>query len=66
MTMNGRWGLLLALAGGVALGSFIAANRRSERRLAAKKERKQDLQAWEGEGGSLATAPISRVAVPAS
>lgn len=55
MTMNGRWGLLLALAGGVALGSFIAANRRSVRRQVEKLERKQDLHAWEGEGGSIAT-----------
>jgi len=54
MTMNGRWGLLLALAGGVALGSFLAANRRSARRQVEKLERKQDLHAWEGEGGSLA------------
>lgn len=54
MTMNGRLGLLLALAGGVALGSFLAANRRSVRRQDEKLERKQDLQAWEGEGGSIA------------
>jgi hypothetical protein len=48
MTMNRHWALPLALVGGVAIG-------RSERVQGRKRQHKQDLQAWEDEGGSLPT-----------
>ena len=56
MTMNGRLALLLALAGGVAVGTAITLNRQKDRRQFEKKQHKTDLQSWEGEGGSVATA----------
>ena len=55
MTMKRYWALPLALAGGVAIGAAFAMQRRTERRLAGKQQHKQNLHAWEGEGGSLAT-----------
>lgn len=51
--MSGKWGLLLALAGGVAIGSAIAMDQRGKRRVSEKQQRKAGLQAWEGEGGSV-------------
>jgi uncharacterized membrane protein affecting hemolysin expression len=60
MTMNGRLGLLLALAAGVVLGSVIARDRREERHRAERRKRKQELHSWEGEGGSLATQQHGR------
>jgi hypothetical protein len=52
--MNGKWGVLLALAGGVAIGSLMAMDHRGKRRASDKRQRKHGLQAWEGEGGSVA------------
>jgi len=55
MAINSRLAMLLALAGGAAIGAAFALRRRNER-LHGEKRRlhKADLQAWEGEGGSLA------------
>jgi hypothetical protein len=55
MTTKRFWALPLALVGGMAIGTAFAMQRRTERRLAGKRQHKQDLHAWEGEGGSLAT-----------
>ncbi len=55
MTMKRYWALPLALAGGMAIGAAFAMQRRTERRLSGKLQHKQDLHAWESEGGSLAT-----------
>lgn len=62
--MNGKWGLLLALAGGVAIGSAIAMDQRDKRRRSDRRLRKHGIQAWEGEGGSVA-APAIRTVIPA-
>lgn len=55
MTMNRHWALPLALVGGVAIGAALTLRRRNGRGQARKQQHKQDLQAWEDEGGSLAT-----------
>ena len=55
MAINSRLALLLALAGGAAIGAAFMVRRGNERRHVEKRQVKQDLQAWEGEGGSLAT-----------
>jgi hypothetical protein len=60
MTMNSRWELVLALAGSAAVGAVLALSRRSERRHVEKRQHKHDLQAWEEEGGSLATPATAR------
>jgi len=58
MTTYRRWVLPLALAGGAAIGAALTLRRGEERRLATKQQHKEDLQAWEGEGGNVATPPI--------
>jgi hypothetical protein len=55
MTMNRRWALALAVAGGAALGAALTMRRRAGRRHIEKRQHVHHLQAWEGEGGSLAT-----------
>ncbi len=54
MTTYRRWVLPLALVGGAAIGAAFTLRRGGERRLAAKQQHKEDLQAWEGEGGNVA------------
>ncbi|MEO8302676.1 MAG: hypothetical protein ABI724_01020 [Betaproteobacteria bacterium] len=60
MTMNRYWALPLALAGGVAIGAAFGLHRKAQRGQTAKLQHKQDLQAWEDEGGSLATPATAR------
>ena len=55
MAINRHWALPLALVGGMAVGAALALRRRDERRHATKRQHKQDLHAWEDEGGNLAT-----------
>ena len=55
MTMNRRWALPLALVGGMAVGAALTLRHRTERRHREKRQHKHNVQAWEGEGGSLAT-----------
>ena len=55
MTTYRRWILPLALVGGAAIGAALTLRRGEERRLATKQQQQEDLQAWEGEGGSVAT-----------
>ena len=55
MTMYRRWTLPLVLVGGGAIGAALAVRRRTARHHANKQQHAEDLQAWEGEGGNLAT-----------
>ena len=57
MTTYRRWVLPLALVGGAAIGAALTLRRGEERRLATRQQHKEDLQAWEGEGGSVARPP---------
>jgi hypothetical protein len=57
MTTYRRWMLPLALVGGAAIGAALTLRRGEERRLATRQQHKEDLQAWEGEGGSVAMPP---------
>jgi hypothetical protein len=54
MTMYRRWVVPLGPFGGAAIGAALTLRRGDERRLAARQQSKENLQAWEGEGGSLA------------
>jgi hypothetical protein len=45
-------GLMLALAGGIALAAFAWLGRRSA--LGQRPKPKEELERWEGEGGNLA------------
>lgn len=58
MTMYRRWALPLALVGGAVIGAALTLRLGEERRLATKQQHKEDLQAWEGEGGSVAMPPM--------
>jgi hypothetical protein len=58
MTTYRRWVLPLALAGGAAIGAVLTLRLREERGLATKRQHREDLQAWEGEGGSVAMPPM--------
>lgn len=60
MTTYRRWVVPLALVGGAAIGAALTLRRGEERRLATKRQHKENLQAWEGEGGSLAMSPMPR------
>jgi hypothetical protein len=54
MRMNRHWVLPLVLVGGAAIGAALTLRRRTAHRH-AKKQGSEGLQAWEGEGGNLAT-----------
>jgi hypothetical protein len=56
MTTYRRWVLPLALVGGAAIAA-LTLRRGDERRLKTRQQHKEDLQAWEGEGGSVAMPP---------
>lgn len=55
MTIQKRWALPLALAASAAVGAAFALLSRNNRRHVATAEHKDNLHAWEGEGGSLLT-----------
>ena len=60
MRVDPRFGLIAAIAGGLALGTACALEvrrYRQQRRLALKHEHKTHLHEWEGEGGNLARQP---------
>ena len=61
MTIDIRWAVPLALFGGVVVGAALTTRRRKVRRQTKKREHKEGLHAWEGEGGSLA-APAPAIA----
>ena len=54
MRLSRRWVLPLAVAGGVAIGAAFTMRRRADRSHADRPLHKEDVHAWEGEGGSLA------------
>jgi hypothetical protein len=54
MAINRRWVLPLVLVGGAAMGAALTLRRRTAHHH-AKKQHTEGLQAWEGEGGNLAT-----------
>ena len=56
MTIPTRWVLPLALAASAAVGALLATLSRNKRRHVARAEHKENLHAWESEGGSLLTA----------
>jgi len=49
-----RWAVPLAVVGGIVIGAALTANLRKGRRQDEKRQHKEHLHAWEGEGGSLA------------
>jgi hypothetical protein len=53
--INSRMAALLALAGGVALGAALTLRLRRQDLHAEKRQHKQDVKAWEGEGGNHAS-----------
>jgi hypothetical protein len=55
MTIHKRWALPLALAASAGVGAALALLSRDKRRHVARAQHKENLRAWEGEGGSLAT-----------
>jgi hypothetical protein len=58
MTTYRRWVLPLALVGGAAIGAVLTLRLREERGVATTRQHREDLQAWEGEGGSVAMPPM--------
>jgi hypothetical protein len=60
MTISRRWVLPLAIAGGMAIGAAFTMRRRDDRRRAERQSHKEDVHAWEGEGGSLAAPATAR------
>jgi len=60
MTMNRRWTLPLVLAVGAAIGAALTLGRRAAHHDARKRQHTEGLQAWEGEGGNLATPATAR------
>lgn len=58
--MSRIWVLPLAIAGGMAIGAAFTMRRRDDRRRADRRLHKEDVHAWEGEGGSLAAPATAR------
>lgn len=54
MAVNSRWILPLVLVGGAAMGAALSLRRRTAH-YDAEERHTDGLQAWEGEGGNLAT-----------
>lgn len=54
MTMKRRWALPLALVGVMAIGAALTLRRSGKHHHAKERHHNEGLQAWEGEGGSLA------------
>ena len=62
MNIDRRWILLIAVAMSAAIGAAFASRARRQHVLAASEsERKDELKAWENEGGNLAPLPVSTV-----
>ena len=56
---NKIWALPLALVGGAAIGVALTWRMRDQQRNLDKQQRKEDIRAWEGEGGSTAPRPAA-------
>ena len=61
-----RWTLPLALAGIAAAGTAFTVFHRKDRRLVAKQQHKENLQSWEGEGGSHVVPAMAQALPPIS
>ena len=60
MNVYKRWALLFAATAGVVGGAVLAmASRRQQDQVARELEHTSELKSWEGEGGSVAAAPIA-------
>ena len=60
MALNRIWVLPLALLGGMAVGAAFMLDRRRQHRHGEKRQHKENLQSWEGEGGGLVTPEIAQ------
>ena len=60
MMMNKWWAMTLAAIGGGIIAYACAIAPRAERRLTERRQHKEDLQTWEGEGGNLAPITSAR------
>jgi hypothetical protein len=62
MNIDRRWIVLIAVTMSAAIGAAFASRaRRLHLHAAGESERKDDLKAWENEGGNLAPLPASTV-----
>ena len=62
MNIDRRWTLLIAVTISAAIGAAFASRARRQHVSAAREsERKDELKAWENEGGNLAQLPVSTV-----
>jgi len=59
MAIQKRWAFPLALAASAAVGALLANLSRNQRRHVARAEHKENLHAWENEGGGLVTVASS-------
>jgi hypothetical protein len=64
MAMYRRLALPIVLAGCAALGTALMVFRRSARRGVATQQHKENLQSWEGEGGSHLAPPGAQPVPP--
>jgi hypothetical protein len=66
MYIDRRWILLFAVTVSAAIGAALASRARRQHLVAAgESDRRNDLKAWENEGGNLAPIPASTVQLPA-
>lgn len=56
MIVHRRWQLALAMTGSAAFATPLARRQRNQRCDFEQRQRNQDLQSWEQEGGRLGTS----------
>jgi hypothetical protein len=60
MSIDKRWLLFIAVAASAAAGAaFMSRSRRRQHRTAHDLQHKEDVKAWENEGGNLAPMPAA-------